>query len=115
MRDVHEGHFGINFEDDSLQRPDQVVVGAKVCCQCDDGVGHEVLQPGYSARTACREVGRHSVLFDAIGASRTRQEIARRLLCNRQRRGYQRTRKRFNGRSTLVVPGSASLNRISFF
>src|SRR5271155_19560 len=31
------------------------------------------------------EVGRHSVLFDANGAMLRRQEIAARLLCNRQR------------------------------
>src|SRR5271155_1879480 len=44
-----------------------------------------VSRPGCSARTARHEVGRHSVPFDANGGSLRRQEIARALLCNRQR------------------------------
>src|ERR1700722_5040583 len=42
-------------------------------------------RPVCSARTARHEVGRHSVPFDANGGPRRRQEIARTVLCNRQR------------------------------
>src|SRR5580704_8174653 len=44
-----------------------------------------VSRPGCSARTARHEVGRHSVPFDANGGPLRRQEIARAVLCNRQR------------------------------
>jgi hypothetical protein len=62
-----------------------MVVGAVICRQCDDRVGHEVLPPRvFCARCAPRS-GKALRTFDANGATVRRQEIARRLLCNRQR------------------------------
>ena len=46
MCDVHDRHFWIDLENDSLYGPDQMVVGTVVGSQCDDGVGHEGHRPG---------------------------------------------------------------------
>src|ERR1700721_496483 len=44
MRDVHDGRVGIYPENDALYGSDEMGLGAVVCRQSDDGVGHEVLQ-----------------------------------------------------------------------
>ena len=46
VRDVHDGHVGIDLEDDAFERANQMVVRAVISCQCNDRVGQWILSPG---------------------------------------------------------------------
>jgi hypothetical protein len=44
MSDIDDGSVGIDLENDTLQRADQMVVRAVVGRECDDGIGHSALR-----------------------------------------------------------------------
>src|ERR1700674_787089 len=84
-RDVYDRHLRIDLENDALERADQMVVGAVVSRERDDRVGQWMLSFRIVCAGCARGVGRHSASINASEGARWRQEIAWRLLCNRQR------------------------------
>lgn len=57
MRYVDKRHFRIDLEYDGLERSDEMIVGAVIGCQCDDGIGHEALPLGILAAVGTKWEG----------------------------------------------------------